>query len=86
VEIVKELQKLRDIDEDESEDGSNRTLGRRRTIHQLEKHRRHRNRQIGTLDVAFRKRFFAISNANDGGETDNGEHITSSYQQACMFF
>ncbi|CAG0919230.1 unnamed protein product [Notodromas monacha] len=81
VQIVKELQKLRDIDEDESEDGSDRTLGRRRTIHQLEKHRRHRHRQIGTLDVAFRKRFFAISNAGEGNDPESGAHVPGNMRK-----
>ncbi|XP_046403163.1 chitin synthase chs-2 isoform X1 [Ischnura elegans] len=36
-------------------------VGRRRTIHNLERHRKKQQTAIGTLDVAFKKRFFAMS-------------------------
>lgn len=61
VQIVKDLQKLRGIDGDYDNDsgsGPDR-VGRRRTIHNLERAKQ-KKRQIGTLDVAFKKRFFGI--------------------------
>ncbi|TRY61889.1 hypothetical protein TCAL_08870 [Tigriopus californicus] len=62
VEIVKQMQKLRGIDgEYDSESSSSNRLAHRRTIHMLEKNRQ-KKRAIGTLDVAFKKRFFALSN------------------------
>ena len=68
VEIVKEMQKLRGIDgEYDSESASSNRLAHRRTIHMLEKNRQ-KKRAIGTLDVAFKKRFFALSNNPEGGE------------------
>ena len=63
VEIVKQMQKLRGIDgEYDSESHSSNRLAHRRTIHMLEKNRQ-KKRAIGTLDVAFKKRFFALSGA-----------------------
>ena len=63
VEIVKQMQKLRGIDGDyDSDSGDSNRLAHRRTIHMLEKNR-HKKRAIGTLDVAFKKRFFALSGA-----------------------
>ncbi|XP_044753059.1 chitin synthase chs-2 isoform X2 [Coccinella septempunctata] len=65
VEIVKQLQKLQGIDEgdydNDSGSGPDR-IGRRKTIHNLERAAQ-KKRQIGTLDVAFRKRFAKL-NAN----------------------
>lgn len=61
VEIVKQMQKLRGIDgELDSESASSNRLAHRKTIHMLEKNRQ-KKRAIGTLDVAFKKRFFALS-------------------------
>ena len=63
VEIVKSLQKLRGIDgEYDSESASSNRLAHRKTIQMLEK-QRSKKRAIGTLDVAFKKRFFALSGA-----------------------
>ena len=45
-------------------DSSNR-LANRRTIHMLEKQRQ-KKKAIGTLDVAFKKRFFALNNQAQG--------------------
>lgn len=67
VEIVKQLQKLQGIDGDYDNDsgsGPDR-IGRRKTIHNLEKAAQ-KKRQIGTLDVAFKKRFAKL-NANQNG-------------------
>ncbi|KAJ8974097.1 hypothetical protein NQ317_011616 [Molorchus minor] len=69
VEIVKQLQKLQGIDGDYDNDsgsGPDR-IGRRKTIHNLEKAAQ-KKRQIGTLDVAFKKRFAKL-NANAGAGT-----------------
>ncbi|XP_023936674.1 chitin synthase chs-2 isoform X1 [Bicyclus anynana] len=67
--IVKDLQKLNGLDDDyENDSGSGpQNVGRRKTIHNLEKARQ-KKRNIGTLDVAFKKRFFNM-NANDGPGT-----------------
>lgn len=73
VDIVRQLQKLKGIDGDyENESMNDGQLGRRRTIHNLERHRQ-KKQAIGTLDVAFKKRFFSISaeaaeNGNETGE------------------
>lgn len=66
VEIVKQLQRLQGIDGDYDNDsgsGPDR-IGRRKTIHNIEKAAQ-KKRQIGTLDVAFKKRFAKL-NANPG--------------------
>lgn len=70
MELVKQLQKLRGIDGDgeyDNDSGSGRDVSRRKTIHNLEKHAK-RKRQIGTLDVAFKRRFFNLdaNSANPG--------------------
>ncbi|XP_034230764.1 chitin synthase chs-2 isoform X3 [Thrips palmi] len=67
VDIVRNLQRLRGIDGDYDNDNDSGSsadrVGHRRTIHNLEKHRQ-KKRTIGTLDVAFKKRFF---NMKEGG-------------------
>ncbi|XP_070509760.1 chitin synthase chs-2 isoform X6 [Chironomus tepperi] len=66
VEIVKNLQRLQGIDGDYDNDsgsGPDR-IARRKTIQNLEKARQPR-RQIGTLDVAFKKRFLKLTAANE---------------------
>lgn len=67
--IVKDLQKLNGLDDDYDNDSGSgpHNVGRRKTIHNLEKSRQ-KKRNIGTLDVAFKKRFFNM-NANDGPGT-----------------
>lgn len=60
VEIVKNMQRLRDDRAEDSYEGDNR-LARRRTIQNLV-HQQQKRQPIGTLDVAFRKRFQQISN------------------------
>ena len=78
VAIVKAMQKLRGIDgEFESDSGSSSNrLAHRRTIQMLEKNR-HKKRAIGTLDVAFKKRFLEFTNnptaksAMEAGHYDN---------------
>ncbi|XP_047516301.1 chitin synthase chs-2 isoform X2 [Pieris napi] len=67
--IVKDLQKLNGLDDEYDNDSGSgpQNVGRRKTIHNLEKARQ-KKRNIGTLDVAFKKRFFNM-NANDGPGT-----------------
>ncbi|XP_026324913.1 chitin synthase chs-2 isoform X3 [Hyposmocoma kahamanoa] len=67
--IVKDLQKLNGLDDDYDNDSGSgpHNVGRRKTIHNLEKAKQ-KKRNIGTLDVAFKKRFFNM-NANDGPGT-----------------
>ncbi|KAF8790062.1 Chitin synthase chs-2 like protein [Argiope bruennichi] len=62
VQIARQLQRLRGIDDDEKSEESlyGDRLARRKTIQNLEKRKNQRNR-IGTLDVAFRKRFMNIN-------------------------
>ncbi|XP_076762627.1 hyaluronan synthase-like protein kkv isoform X3 [Xylocopa sonorina] len=62
VEIVRDLQRL-DGMEGDYEEGSGSGPGRRKTIRNLEKSRR-KTQAINTLDVAFRQRFFSMSDAN----------------------
>ncbi|KAJ8875330.1 hypothetical protein PR048_023225 [Dryococelus australis] len=57
VQIVKNLQRLRGIDSDKDNDIGQDRVDRRRTIQHLEKNRQ-KKRPIGTLDVAFKHRFF----------------------------
>lgn len=74
VEIVKQMQKLRGIDgEYDSESASSNRLAHRKTIHMLEK-QRHKKKAIGTLDVAFKKRFFALNNGTEGEGDEGGSH------------
>lgn len=63
---MKDLQKLNGLDDDYDNDSGSgpHNVGRRKTIHNLEKAKQ-KKRNIGTLDVAFKKRFFNM-NANDG--------------------
>ena len=57
------MQKLRGIDgEYDSDSATSNRLAHRKTIHMLEKNR-HKKRAIGTLDVAFKKRFLAFTGA-----------------------
>jgi len=61
VEIVKQMQRLKGIDGDyDSDSAASNRLAQRRTIQNLERNRQ-KKRAIGTLDVAFKKRFFALS-------------------------
>ena len=59
---------------DSDSDSSNR-LANRRTIHMLEKQRQ-KKKAIGTLDVAFKKRFFALNGqlaGQDGAPPEPGK-------------
>lgn len=66
VDIVRHLQRLKGINGDyENDSGSSGDrVGRRRTIYNLEK-QKHKTRTIGTLDVAFRKRFLQMKMEED---------------------
>ncbi|XP_075212205.1 hyaluronan synthase-like protein kkv [Lycorma delicatula] len=61
VDIVRHLQRLKGINGDYDNDSGSSAdrVGRRRTIYNLEKQRQ-KTRTIGTLDVAFRKRFLQM--------------------------
>jgi chitin synthase len=70
IEIVRNMQKLRGLDNDQDNDESSSDpdrISHRRTIHNLDKHSR-KKQVIGTLDVAFKKRFFAMT-AEGNNET-----------------
>merc|ERR1719225_885685 len=72
VEIVKQMQRLRGIDGDyDSDSAASNRLAQRKTIQNLERNRQ-KKRAIGTLDVAFKKRFFALAGEDDapGGQND----------------
>merc|ERR1719339_559746 len=72
VEIVKQMQGLKGLDDEyDSDSAASNRLQTRRTIHNLERTRQ-KKRAIGTLDVAFKKRFFALSGEEEapGGATD----------------
>lgn len=70
VKIALQLQKLKGIDEDDKSDDSKygNCVDRRKTIQNLVKRQQQKHR-IGTLDVAFRKRFMNIT-ANGEGKGD----------------
>ena len=64
------MQKLRGIDgEYDSDSATSNRLAHRKTIHMLEKNR-HKKRAIGTLDVAFKKRFLAFTGAPGEGNIE----------------
>jgi len=67
IQIVRQLQKLKGIDEDDKSDDSKyeNRLDKRKTIQILEKRKQQKPR-TGTLDVAFRKRFMNISATGEG--------------------
>lgn len=69
VDIVRHLQRLKGINGDYDNDSgsSGDRVGRRRTIYNIEK-QRHKTRTIGTLDVAFRKRFLQMKMDTEGDD------------------
>lgn len=76
VDIVRRLQQLKGIDGDYDSDSQSGQLGRRKTIHNLVKHGQ-KKQAIGTLDVAFKKRFFSINaEAAENGKGD-GENVNT---------
>lgn len=72
VEIARELQAIRGVDEDGTAsvtDAQDETISRRRVVKNLESSRKSMmKKRTETLDAAFRKRFFALS----VGETESG--------------
>lgn len=70
IDIVKDLQRLQGLDDDyENDSGSGPDrIERRKTIHHLAKHAA-KKKQIGTLDVAFKKRFFKLNENGEGPGT-----------------
>jgi len=72
VDIVRQMQRLRNIDGDcDSDSAASNRVAQRKTIQNLERNRT-KKRAIGTLDVAFKKRFFALSGEDDapGGQSE----------------
>lgn len=70
IQIARNLQRLRGIDDDGTNSDDDNSTGpggitRRKTIYKLEKSRKQKN-PIGTLDVAFKKRFMSIK--DDGAD------------------
>lgn len=71
IQIARQLQRLRGLDEDDKsseESPYGNRVDKRKIVYNLDK-RMHKPRTVGTLDVAFRKRFQNISNnlnKNDG--------------------
>lgn len=77
MEIVKNLQRLQGIDgeyDNDSASGPDR-IARRRTLHNLEKASKPR-RQIGTLDVAFKKRFLKLT-ADENNQSEYQDLLLS---------
>ncbi|XP_067001404.2 chitin synthase chs-2 isoform X2 [Anabrus simplex] len=68
VEIARNMQRLRGLDDDYENDSGADKVERRRTIHNLEKQKQ-KTRTIGTLDVAFKKRFFNMQSDGAGPGT-----------------
>merc|ERR1712117_588528 len=74
VEIVKQMQRLKGIDGDyDSDSAASNRLAHRRTIQNLERTRQNKKRAIGALDVAFKKRFFALSGEDEAPLMDGQE-------------
>lgn len=85
MEIVKNLQRLQGIDGDYDNDsgsGPDR-IARRRTILNLDKAAKPR-RQIGTLDVAFKKRFLQLT--ADENNTNKNRKQNVYYNLLILFF
>lgn len=80
VEIARELQAIRGVDESQETDGpEDRGISRRRVVQNLESSRRSMmKRKTETLDAAFKKRFFALSSeAPQDGAGANGAGFSS---------
>lgn len=70
VQIARQLQRLKGLDDAEKQSDDSpygHRVDRRKTIEMLEK-RRQQQHKVGTLDVAFRKRFMSISTQNIEGK------------------
>ena len=80
VEIVKQMQRLRGIDGDyDSDSAASNRLAQRKTIQNLERNRTNKKRAIGTLDVAFKKRFFALSGEDEAPLMDNQKQSSRKF-------
>lgn len=85
---MKNLQRLQGIDGDYDNDsgsGPDR-IARRRTILNLDKAAKPR-RQIGTLDVAFKKRFLQLTAADENNpskDQDQNRSFLSRYSLKCV--
>ncbi|KAK2583486.1 hypothetical protein KPH14_009451 [Odynerus spinipes] len=78
VDIVRDLQKLNGMEAD-YEEGSGNVPGRRKTIRNLEKSKR-RVQPINTLDVAFRQRFFSMSEGTGLPGNMSIRHSTKAFK------
>ena len=81
VEIVKQMQRLRGLDGDyDSDSAASNRLAHRKTIQNLERTRNNKKRAIGTLDVAFKKRFFALSGEDEAPLMDGQKQSSRKLQ------
>lgn len=83
---MKNLQRLQGIDGDYDNDsgsGPDR-IARRRTVHNLEKARQPR-RQIGTLDVAFKKRFLKLTADAENNQSRFYLSFLIAIMPACLY-
>ena len=72
IKIARELQQIKGMDEEEEEDPYRDHVGRRKTIHNLQKQASKKIQFSGNLDAAFRKR---IDSINVNGVDLNGNWI-----------
>ena len=80
VEIVKQMQRLRGLDGDyDSDSAASNRLAHRKTIQNLERTRNNKKRAIGTLDVAFKKRFFALSGEDEAPLMDGQKQSSRKF-------
>ena len=81
VEIVKQMQRLRGLDGDyDSDSATSNRLAARKTIQNLERTRNNKKRAIGTLDVAFKKRFFALSGEDEAPLMDGQKQSSRKFE------
>ena len=86
VEIVKQMQRLKGIDGDyDSDSAASNRLAHRRTIQNLERTRQNKKRAIGTLDVAFKKRFFALSGEDEAPLMDGHKQSSRKFHLIQQF-
>ena len=86
VEIVKQMQRLRGLDGDyDSDSAASNRLAHRKTIQNLERTRNNKKRAIGTLDVAFKKRFFALSGEDEAPLMDGQKQSSRKFLRSKTF-
>jgi chitin synthase len=79
VRLIRKFQKLKNLDND-SDRGGPGDVSRRKTIHNLEKQKNSR-KQVGTLDVAFEKKFKEILNSPDKqARILGGDHFQVTFE------